>query len=132
MKRRIIKNTLTFVVLMLIATITFAAETITPGTKDAVKTATGNATTTVKRSKFAASEKGKKKSAKVKLVELNSATKSELKTVPAIDDASADKIIAGRPYLSKANLVTRKILPGEVYERIRKQIMVKPILPKKK
>jgi competence protein ComEA len=61
----------------------------------------------------------------VKLVDINSASKAELKTLPGIDDARAAKIIAGRPYGSKAFLVERNIIPIGVYEQIKKQIIAK-------
>ena len=41
-------------------------------------------------------------------------------------DAEADKIIAGRPYRSKADLVTRGILPAGVYEGLKQRVMAKP------
>lgn len=59
----------------------------------------------------------------IKAVDINSASKAELKTLQGIDDARADKIIAGRPYPSKAFLVTRNIIPLGVYDQIRKQII---------
>jgi competence protein ComEA len=62
---------------------------------------------------------------KAHLVDINSATKKELQTLPGITRATADKIIAGRPYLSKAFLVTRKIIPDEVYAKIRGRIIAK-------
>lgn len=65
------------------------------------------------------------KPAAVKLVDINSASKAELKTLPGIDDALANKIIAGRPYLSKAFLVTRNIVPAGAYETIKRQIIAK-------
>jgi len=68
---------------------------------------------------------GKPKAAAVKAVDINSAGKAELMTLPGIDAARADKIIAGRPYLSKAFLVTRNIIPAGVYENIRRQIIAK-------
>jgi competence protein ComEA len=68
---------------------------------------------------------GKTRAAPVKLVDINSASKAELKTLPGINDALADKIIAGRPYLSKAFLVTRNIIPAGQYEVIKKQIIAK-------
>ena len=54
--------------------------------------------------------KTKGSAAKIKPVDINSANKAELKKLPGIDDAKADKIIAGRPYLSKAHLVTRNVI----------------------
>lgn len=59
----------------------------------------------------------------IKAVDINSASKAELKTLPGIDDARADKIIAGRPYPSKAFLVTRNIIPIGDYDQIRKRII---------
>ena len=59
----------------------------------------------------------------IKAVDINSASKAELKALPGIDDARADKIIAGRPYRSKAFLVTNNIIPLGVYDQIRKQII---------
>ena len=71
----------------------------------------------------AKSAKAKGRRAKVKLVDINSASKAELMKLPGIDDAEADKIIAGRPYLSKAHLVTHNIIPRGIYEQIKGQII---------
>jgi len=65
------------------------------------------------------SAKSAKAAAKPRLVDINSAGKKELTTLQGIDDAQAEKIIAGRPYLSKAHLVTRKVLPRGIYENIK-------------
>lgn len=62
---------------------------------------------------------------KVALVDINRATKAELKTLPGIQDPQADRIIAGRPYPTKARLVTRNILSAELYEAIKKRIVAK-------
>lgn len=56
---------------------------------------------------------------KVKPLELNVASKAELMKLPGIDEDMAGKIIAGRPYLTKTNLVTRKILPRALYTPIK-------------
>jgi predicted DNA-binding helix-hairpin-helix protein len=61
--------------------------------------------------------------APVKLIDINSASRAQLKTLPGIGDAEADKIIAGRPYLSKVHLVTEAGLPTGVYLSIRRQIV---------
>lgn len=63
--------------------------------------------------------------AKAPLVDVNSAKRAELKTLPGISDAQAGKIIAGRPYSSKAQLVARKILDDAAYENIRHLIVAK-------
>ena len=61
----------------------------------------------------------------VPLVDINSASKAQLKTLPGIGDAEADKIVAGRPYLSKADLVSAKVLPAGVYLSIKNRIIAK-------
>jgi len=68
----------------------------------------------------------KQAAASVKLVDINTASKAQLKKLPGIDDAQAEKIIEGRPYLSKSHLVTRGILPFGVYQSIKDQVMAKP------
>jgi len=55
----------------------------------------------------------------IKKVDINNASLGELKTLPGISDADAAKIIAGRPYGSKAWLVTNKILDMGSYQAIR-------------
>ncbi len=58
-----------------------------------------------------------------KPVDINSAPKSELMKLPGIGAAEAQKIIAGRPFLSKARLVTDNILPMAAYEALKGRIV---------
>jgi len=69
------------------------------------------------------SVKAKSAPAKVKHVDINSAGKAELMKLEGIGDAEADRIIAGRPYLSKAHLVTHTVIPRGIYEQIKRQIV---------
>ena len=55
---------------------------------------------------------------KAELIDLNSATKEQLMTVPGIGDANADKIIAGRPYKMKSELKSKKIVSAATYKKI--------------
>lgn len=55
---------------------------------------------------------------KVELIDINTATKEQLSALPGIGDAYAQKIIDGRPYKSKAELESKKILPKGVYDKI--------------
>lgn len=77
------------------------------------------------------SAKGKaadvKAPAKAKLVDINTATDAEMKAVPGIGDAYAAKIIAGRPYANKAQLKSRNILPGNVYEQVKEMLIAKAV-----
>lgn len=49
-------------------------------------------------------------------VDINSASKEELKTLKGVTDELAAKIIAGRPYPTKARLITNDVMPMSVYE----------------
>jgi len=62
-------------------------------------------------------------------LDLNSASRAELMKLTGITAAYADKIIAGRPYLSKAHLVTRRILPMEVFVAIKNQVAARTPKP---
>lgn len=58
-----------------------------------------------------------------KRVDINSASKAELKTLPGIGDAEADRIIKARPYPSKAKLAVDKVIPGALYNALQGRIV---------
>ena len=58
-------------------------------------------------------------------LDLNSAVKADLMTLPGIGDALAQKTIDGRPYKRKDELVTRKIVSQATYDKIKDQIIAK-------
>jgi len=72
-------------------------------------------------------------SAPAKLVDINSASRAELKTLPGIGDAEADRIIAARPYPSKTKLAVDKVIPEPTYQALKGRIVaVQPASPKAK
>ena len=59
------------------------------------------------------------------LMDINTASKKELASLPKIGDARSDAIIKGRPYKAKDELVDKKILTEDVYKEIKDLIIAK-------
>jgi DNA uptake protein ComE-like DNA-binding protein len=120
MKRTISTILIALFSLVAVAGFGFAAEKKAPAKAAAAEKAPAKADT-----KKDAKADAKKDAAKPGLIDVNTATKQELMSIPGVGEAYSQKIIDGRPYKNKTQLKTKGKLPADVYEKIKDKVVAK-------
>ena len=109
--------------LLLSATLGFSQAASTPSSS-ADQTTTGTTKAKKQKTKSASTDStGQKKAAKGSKLDINTATKEELDALPGIGSTYSQKIIDGRPYNAKNDLVRKKVIPQSTYDGIKDQII---------
>ncbi|MGC2112414.1 MAG: helix-hairpin-helix domain-containing protein [Candidatus Korobacteraceae bacterium] len=98
-----------------------------PSSPDQVREKTAEATAELKDNAKAMAQglrEGLTRPSPDKPLDLNKASKAQLISLPGMDDASADRVIAGRPYSNEHELLERRIVSREEYNKIADSITV--------
>ena len=82
-----------------------------------LQTASESTTTTTTRTTKSTKAKTSSK------IDINSASQQELESLPGIGPATSAKIVQGRPYRAKSDLVTRKVLSRSEYNKVKNEIV---------
>lgn len=87
---------------------------------DTTTTTTTTTKKTIHHNKQAAASSSTSASDKL---DINTATKEQLEALPGIGPKYSQKIIDGRPYRAKSDLVSKNIIPRSVYEKIKGELI---------
>jgi hypothetical protein len=92
---------------------------------DQIREKTAQATAALKTDAKAVAEGVREGLSRNQPLDLNQATKEQLKNLPGFTDARADRVIATRPYSSPQGLVSRHVLTSQQYQRVKDRVTAK-------
>lgn len=99
-------------------TLVFAGCTQHQQSPEEIRQKTADATAAAKNDTKAVAEGIREGLTRDKRVDLNTATRDQLLTLPDLTGAEADRIVEGRPYNDSNDLITRRIVPKAEYDKI--------------
>ena len=115
-----VKKLLLLLSALVLATSLSLAQNDQTGTSTSSNQSTTTTTTKKARKSSTASDTSSKTSGKL---DLNTATKDQLMSLPGVTDADAQKILDGRPYRAKNQLLSKGIISKDEYAKIKGQIV---------
>ena len=123
---RIRNGVRSFSFLSLLIVLSLASCTSRQESPDQVREKTAQATAEIKQNAKAMAEGIREGWNRDKPLDLNTATKDQLTSLPGITSEKADRILENKPYDTPHQLVSRRILSEDEYSKIKDQITARP------
>ena len=114
-----VKITAALVVLLLLLLAGCNSQNSSP---DEVREKTAQATSEIKKDAKAVADGVKEGWNRNQPLDINKASKDQLQSLPGMSAEGAERIIDGRPYSSATELVRRKVISQQEYDKIKDQI----------